>query len=402
MNKTVSIIFFVLMTLQTEIIFAQKEKDSSDRWLKIDSKLINHIVTVTDKNMKVVKGLLTGIKSDSLYLNNRNQIIALSLKNMISLSIESKSSNYFAMVTGVFSGMYLGTVLFLTSGDHPAIYLEYDEPGVLALYELLFATVGGGVGYLIDEGIKQDLETFYFEGDNDEVEKEINKLKNFVTGDSDNKKIKFSINFAQVGTRKSKLPENPNNYYNYFYDFRDIHSFNMLRNLSLTYSAFDNFDFGIAVNWFGEPTFSYYYYAYEQNQSTSSTISQEYEGKGVYLILKYSPLKNILPDTFEFFIGTGVGFGEVDFRLSRNKTISNYYQEPFSEETISETKNINKTLFSYLLTGELLIKLYPSLSLSLYGDYIYLPETMPAIPEFNLEKQNLGNLSYGLGIVFSF
>lgn len=402
MNKAVSVIFFVLITLQTEMILAQEKKDPSDKWLKIDGKLINHIITVTDKNMKVVKGLLTGIKGDSLYLNNRNQIVGLSLKSILSLSIESKSSNYFATVAGAFSGMYLGTVLFLTSGNHPAKYLEYDGPGVLALYELLFATVGGGVGYLIDQGIKKDLETFYFEGDNDEVEKEINKFKNFVAGESDYKKIKLSINFAQVETRKSELPENPNNYYNYFYDFRDTHSFNMIRNLSISYNAFDNFDFGIAVNWFGEPTFSYYGYTYEQNQSTSSTINQEYEGKGLYLVSKYLPFKNILPDIFEFSIGTGVGFGEVDFRLSRNKTISNYYQEPFSEETINETKNINKTLFSYLLTGELLVKLYPSLSLSLYGDYIHLPETMPAIPEFNLKERNLGNLSYGLGIVFSF
>lgn len=402
MNKAVSVIFFVLIALQTEMILAQEKKDPSDKWLKIDDKLINHIVTVTDKNMKVVKGLLTGIKGDSIYLNNRNQIVGLSLKSILSLSIESKSSNYFATVAGAFSGMYLGTVLFLTSGNHPAKYLEYDGPGVLALYELLFATVGGGVGYLIDQGIKQDLETFYFEGDNDEVEKEINKFKNFVAGESEYKKIKLSINFAQVETRKSELPENPNNYYNYFYDFRDIHSFNMIRNLSITYNAFDNFDFGIAVNWFGEPTFSYYRYTYEQNQSTSSTINQEYEGKGLYLVSKYLPFKNILPDIFEFSIGTGVGFGEVDFRLSRNKTISNYFQEPFSEETINETKNINKTLFGYLLTGELLVKLYPSLSLSLYGDYIHLPETMPAIPEFNLKERNLGNLSYGLGIVFSF
>lgn len=402
MNKAVSVIFFVLIALQTEMILAQEKKDPSDKWLKIDDKLINHIVTVTDKNMKVVKGLLTGIKGDSIYLNNRNQIVGLSLKSILSLSIESKSSNYFATVAGAFSGMYLGTVLFLTSGNHPAKYLEYDGPGVLALYELLFATVGGGVGYLIDQGIKQDLETFYFEGDNDEVEKEINKFKNFVAGESEYKKIKLSINFAQVETRKSELPENPNNYYNYFYDFRDIHSFNMIRNLSITYNAFDNFDFGIAVNWFGEPTFFYYRYTYEQNQSTSSTINQEYEGKGLYLVSKYLPFKNILPDIFEFSIGTGVGFGEVDFRLSRNKTISNYFQEPFSEETINETKNINKTLFGYLLTGELLVKLYPSLSLSLYGDYIHLPETMPAIPEFNLKERNLGNLSYGLGIVFSF
>lgn len=393
----------MFLTLKANFIVPQQNSVSSEEWLRIDDKLINHLVIATEKNTNVVRGLLSAVKGDSLYISNKNKITTLSLKDLISVTIVGKETSLFPTLIGAISGMYLGSILFLTADDQPGEYLEYEELGILALYELLFATVGGGIGYLIDQTFSQDQETFYFTGDNEKVEKEIMRFKSFLSGKYKTNKLKFTVNLAQVGTRLSQLPDQYNSgYYYYSYDYHDIHSFNMLRSLSLTYNIIEGIDLGIAVNWFGEPAFSYYSTSYQQNTVSSQTITQNFKGNGFYFIVKYNPLQNILSDNIVVNIGSGIGLGKIDFNLSNQKTFADYTQEPFTENVIDNSRIINKTSISYLATGELAFKIYPALNLSLYVDYVYLPEKMPAIPELKLDERNLGNFSYGLGIGFNF
>ena len=94
-----------------------------------------------------------------------------------------------------------------------------------------------------------------------------------------------------------------------------------------------------------------------------------------------------------------MGLGKVDYNF-KNETVTQIFESGpiiVTDETI-----IDEILFSSIITGELKYFIYPELSISIQADYIYLPEKIPAIPEFEMEERNLGNFSFGLGIGFNF
>jgi len=394
--------FFSLLIIQLSIlVYPQDKLPDSEKWIIIDKDLMYNIVIATDANQKINKGLLYGMKGDSIYLSVKNEMIRLNLRNLLTLSIEDRRTNNRGFVYGTIGGMYLGTLLFLTSQDQPAKYLEYEDTGVIALYELLFAAVGGGIGYLIDRSSGDQQEVFYFNRDGSGVEKEIKRLKDFLTNSSSSKKIKLNFHLSQVNTRYSEIQDISNNeyYWNGYYSFNyyyQTHNFNMLRKLSLTYDIFEKLEIGIALNWFGEPSFYYNKSDYTYDPVyTTSTISQDYDGLGYYLILNFKPLKNIISDNFDLLIGAGVGFGNIDYSFKSETITQNSESETI---VVNNDSRIDDVLFSSIIMCEIKYFIYPELSLSLQTDYIYLPENMPAIPEFGIEETRLGNFSIGLGI----
>ena len=259
------------------------------------------------------------------------------------------------------------------------------------------------IGYLIDRSSTGGQEVFYFNYDEEGISNEINKLKKFLTNDDSAKKFHLSIHLSQVNTRYSEIQDNSiNTYDGYYYPYGyAVHNFNLLRKLSSTYEFVNKLEIGIALSWFGEPSFymSTYEYRYDPYESTSTNVTQSYDGLGYYLLVNYKPLKNILSDNFDIILGCGIGFGKVDLNYRSETTTQNYPSEPVKQ--INETI-IDETLFSSLFSGEIKYYIYPELSLSLQADYVYLPEKMPAIPAFGYEERNLGNFSFGLGLGVNF
>ena len=408
MNYKFYYFYIILIICLSNLINAQDENLKTNQWVKIDKELIYSIVIATDINQQITKGLLYGMKGDSIYLSLKNEMIKLNIRDLITLSIEDRRTSNRGFVFGTIGGMYLGTLLFITSKDQPASYLEYndDEAGVFALYELLFATVGGGLGYLIDRSSGDKQEVFYFNQDEEGIDKEIKELENFLTNGSASKKMKMSFHLSQVNTRISEIQDKTNNsyYWNGYYNsnYYEIKNFNMLRNLSLTYEIFEKLEIGIALSWFGEPSFNDFKSDYRYDSiytSYTNTISQSYDGLGYYVIINYKPLRNIIPEYFDILIGAGVGLGKVDYNF-KNETVTQIFESGpiiVTDETI-----IDEILFSSIITGELKYFIYPELSISIQADYIYLPEKIPTIPEFEMEERNLGNFSFGLGIGFNF
>lgn len=395
----------LIVLLSTQILAQEKEKDS-EQWIKIDKDLIYNIVIATDINQKITKGLLYGMKGDSIYLTLNNKMIALYLNNLLSLSIENRRTSNLGFVSGAFSGMYIGSLIFLTSKNQSAKYLEYDGTLEIALYELLFVTVGGGIGYLIDRGSGDRQEVFYFTQDEEETENEIIRIKNFLSNCSTSKKIKVNFHLSQVNTRLSEIQNNSNNkyYWNGYYNsnYYEIHNFNMLRKLSLTYEVFEKLEVGIALTWFGEPSFYYYKSDYKYDSiyiSITNTISQSFDGLGYYFVINYKPLRNIIPDYFDLMVGAGAGFGKIDYNF-KNKTATQIPE--LGPIIVTDEKIIDKVLFSSIIMCEIKYFIYPELNLSLQADYIYLPEKMPAIPAFGFDERNLGNFSFGLGLGINF
>ena len=401
--------FFVILFIHlSTLAYSQDKSADNDQWIIIDKDLMYNIVIATDLNQKITKGLLYGMKGDTVYLSLKNETIKLNLRNLLTLSIEDRRTSNRGFVYGTIGGMYLGTLLFLTSKDQPARYLEYnyEKLGILALYELLFAAVGGGLGYLIDRNSGGEQEVFYFNQDEEGIDTEIKALENFLTNNSIPRKMKINFHFSQVNTRLSEIQDNTDdNYYlNGYYNsnYYQVHNFNMLRKLSLTYEVFEKLEIGFALNWFGEPLFSYkktdYYgtvYTY-----TSNNISQSFDGMGYYVVINYKPLRNLIPEYFDILVGAGAGIGIVDF-IYRSETVTKNYVSG-TTRVVNDESILDEVLFSSIIMCEIKYFIYPDLNLSIQADYIYLPEKMPAIPVFGIEERSLGNFSLGLGIGINF
>jgi len=401
--------FFVLLMMHlSTLAYSQENSPDNEQWIIIDKDLMYNIIIATDVNQKITKGLLYGMKGDTLYLSLKNEMIKLNLRDLLTLSIEDRRTSNRGFVYGTLGGMYFGTLLLLSSKDQPAKYLEYDdeEAGVLALYELLLAAVGGGLGYLIDRNSGDEQEIFYFNQDVDGVDKEIKILEDFLTNHPTSKKMKINFHFSQVNTRLSEIQDNTddNYYWNGYYNsnYYQLHNFNMLRKLSLTYEVFEKLEIGVALDWYGEPSFYYNKtdYIYDTLYTyTTNTISQSFDGMGYYVVVNYKPLRNIIPEYFDILIGAGAGIGKVDF-IHRAETVTENYES--GTRVVTDESIIDELLFSSIIMCEIKYFIYPDLNLSIQADYIYLPEKMPAIPVFGIEERNLGNFSFGLGIGFNF
>lgn len=385
--------FILLVFLLSKTIFSQEALDESEQWLKIDNDLMFSLVIVADKDQNVTKGLLYGIKGDSLYISTRYEMISLNFNNLQTVSIENRKGNYHATALGALSGMYFGTTLFLTAKEQPAKYLEYDEIVSLAFIELLFASIGGGVGYLIDISEGFDQEVFYFNQAENGIDSEIKKLIVFLTNSSESKKIKVNFHFSQVKTRLSEIQDNSDQV-SFSQNYQS--NFNMLRKISVTYEFFENLEIGLTFSWYGEPDFYLYKYGYPYR---TNNTSQSYDGMGYYVIANYKPLKNMLKDNFEIMFGAGIGVGKIDFNFKAVTVTHNYPPAPAFE--INEI-NINKIVFSFLLNAEIKYYIYSGLSVSIQADYIYIPGKMPAILEYELDERSLGNFSFGMGMGINF
>lgn len=390
------------------IMKAQDGKTTSMQWLKIDNELLYNIVIATDVNQKITKGLLYGMKGDSIYLTIKNEMIKLNVRGLLTLSIEDRRISNRGLVFGAIGGMYVGTILFLTSKEEPAKYLEYydDEIGVFALYEILFAGVGGSLGYLIDRSIGDQYKVFYFNQADEGIDNEIEKLEDFLTNNSKSKKMKINFHLSQVGTRISEIKDKSMiGYYSggYYGSYNNqLHSFNMLRKISLTYEVLDQLEVGFSISLFGEPSFDYFKSDSRYDTTyiyTTNTIRQSYEGSGYYIIVNYKPLRNIIPEYFDILLGVGMGLGKVSYNYVKETVTQISYNDPV---VVTKEAIIDEMLFSSIISGEMKFFLYPELSVSLQADYIYIPKEIPSIPEFEIEERSLGNFSFGIGVGFNF
>lgn len=372
----ISIIIFLIICVKHE---AQQIEDvtAAGKLITANPDLLYNIVTIVDSGGKLSRGFLIGLKRDSLIINRSDTRYAVSLKEVTNISIEIERSYYRGLALGGVLGIYIGNLALFRAENQNNNYYEDSGAVPVILWSLLWGFVGGGIGYLVDKASTEEFENFSF-ADPESWTEEYERLLMFIRGEKHEKLIHVSAQLAQVASTISKL-ENYNDFYNYY-----ITSFNMLRKLDLTYSFFKRVDLGGAISWFGEPSF--FYYGYDYHTDLAGSIEQEYNGIGYYIISSYSPLKYELPKTLSWRIGGGIGLGNIDYTLR-------YGNESYTDVII------NKSTFSGILFSNFDLNLYDGLSLGLAVDYVYIPETMPAIPELNIESSSFGN--FGLGFAFS-
>jgi hypothetical protein len=299
-----------------------------------------------------------------------------------------------SFTTGTFLGMYLGNLIFFQAEHQPTAYWSSGDEGGKVAASLLFAFIGGGIGYLVDLGLKKSDESFDLSGEGNHRMKEVDRLKKFLLSDETTKQVHVTVQFAQVGTRYSEIEELSNPSY---YPYDEVTSFNLLRKLQVTYSVLNSLDVGGAISWFGEPEARWNSNSYF-NEEQGYEGSQSYEGTGYYAVASFHPLKSVFSSSISWIIGVGIGLGNVNYEYI-NIVHTGTYPNRSSDSTIVK---INESMFSGLIFTEFDFYLFDELSLGLAIDYVYLPEEMEAIPELGIDKRSLGNFSIGATIGLHF
>ena len=357
---------------------------------------------VIDKNGNKSIGFLFGLKSDSLILIRKNEKYYYSLKDLLNIEIEYSRKNYKGVVIGSIAGVYLGNIIFFSADGQPTEYWDNEDAGVKAAASLIFAFVGGGIGYIIDiasEG-EQEIFSFSFNVNDTEWVQELQRLKEFLIGIEKENMVNINFSLSQVSTRFSEIEDNSSISQNYYYDsyYSGVTSFNLLRRIQVTYALLNCLDVGGSICWFGEPSFHSYLYNYFPNGTESINIAQKYEAVGYYASAVYYPLKSIFPKILAWSISGGIGIGNVNYSFEYLRTIENY-PNITEEET---TKTIDENVFSAIISTQLDLYIINELSLGFVVDYVYVPGEMPAIPNTDISESSLSNFSFGAALGFHF
>ncbi len=385
----------VILSLSLFITFCgpgySQESSTNSIYVKdlefIDKDLLYSLVILQEKNGEFSTGFLIGLRSDTLVIHSKDQNRAIAINDLISISIETKGKGGMRGVAiGGILGTYVFFLAFMQAESEPFAYWQNDSPGGQAILSLLGTLLGGAVGYAIDLSTGESTEIFNFSGDDVNRSEELQRLKEFLTGNKSPSKIHMNFQLAQVSTR---LSESENNINDYYYSYRNVTSFNLLRRIQLTYSIFDELEIGGAVCWFGEPSLNWY--SYFNNTQEGSSGYQTYEGTGFYAMAVYNPFYSIFPATISWKVGVGIGIGNVGYEFSE------YYTQ--GDTTIA---SIKRSLFSAVLYSQFDLYIYDSFSIGFVADYVYLPEDIPGIPDLDISSRNLGNFSFGftLGLHF--
>jgi len=401
--NTKMILFVVLICcIAMNNIYSQVNNINNDSWIKIDDGLLYNLVIVQDNNGTTEKGSLSGMNGDSLYLNqNSRQKKVIDLNKIKSLVVYDGRLSPDAILYGIFAGMYAGNLAFYTDKNLNEKYITYSELNGLALVNLLFITVGGSIGYLIDQSLGREKKVFYFSENSGDRESEIKSLKKFLSEDKSKGNFHINIDMSQVFTRISSLGENyQDNIYNN-YSNNDVHSFNLLRKISLTYMFFENLELGGTICWFGEPNLNYYnYYSQDYYSYKTVKIDETYKAVGYFLIANYYPMNKVLPPNIEFSLGGGLGISYINFS---DHFSSDEYSYPTTNTTIENYNNISENKISLIFMSRMNFHIFSAFYLSLQGDYVLVTgKKVPSVPDLSLNERNFGNLSIGLGLGLNF
>ena len=387
----VGIVFFLFLGMTINAQELSEGIGESGQLITANSDILYNMVIVMDKKGNISRGFLVGLKSDTLVINRDQENYNYPLKRLVNVSSEIETSNYKGLLLGGVLGIYLGNLAILKAENQSSAYMEESSTGQILLWSLLCGVAGGGIGYLIEKSSSDNKEIFVFLDDPYSWADEFERLKKFIRGDRHRKLYHITVQLSQVSSRYSDLDIASERYYYY-----NLTSFNLLRKLDITYSAASKLNLGASICWFGGPSFEIW--NYNTMFDFEGNVKQNYDGVGYYIVASYEPLKNVFSKTVSWKIGLGLGSGKIDYLLVVSK--ENFTGEGYITES-NETK-IKKNSFSSLLYTNLDFYLYDGLSIGLAADYVYLPETMPAIPELNLESKSFGNFSIGLAFSLHF
>jgi hypothetical protein len=360
-----------------------------DEFTQFKSPYLLDPVIVVEKTGNLSRGLFLEIANDSLKILSDSKQRLISLGDIKFVKIDAKVSNRQNTVGFALVGAFLGQIMLPRPDGQADRYVEDNGLWAHFLTGALGALAGGLVGYGVDisnsnDPLEFDLERY--------GEKE--RMKKVVLSQADESKIHFYYEMAKVFTRSDRNGLNSFSTYDYY---RNVSTINMFRSIKLTYSATDRIEAGLAIYSAAEPNFGYYSYMNVTSSNTQYSMTNK-----VYSYFAMAAYDFFTPDpnrSISLKCGLGIGYAKIDYQLRATETI---YINGIYTNTILD-RNINKTTFSGLASLECRIYPVDKVSLSLIGDYVYIPENTPsvAIP-IDEGNKSFGNFSVGISLGIHF
>lgn len=366
--------------------------------------LLYNKTVVFRRNQSALAGFFVGVNGDTLLLLAQGRQEKVPRQDIARLTLEIEKKPARLGLHGVLLGSYLGNHIFYTAENQPMAYIssgyyEGDELFSVLLVNVIFAGVGGGVGYLA--GLSQsDEKLFDFTGSASKQQATWQRFNRYLLEKKTARKVHLVVQaghvYTQISRRYRTAFEEANVVFDRFGFSRSESAthFNLLRKAQLTFSATGKADFGIAVFGLGEPvlqgytTLPAFYSAY---------LQQSFNAKGYYVIGAYQPFQIGVKKRKIFHIGIGIGRAEIDFKLKAQ------LYGPLGFREVEH--GLAKTLFSSVIFAGLDFYLADDLSLGLSADHVFMPaQKLPALPELNIptQKLRLGNSSLGLTLGLHF
>ena len=354
----------------------------------------------------IIAGLFSGIEEDFLVVRTGGQNKKIPFNSLAKISIEREKQEGWNPIHGIILGTYLGNLIFNRAKNQPLIYREEFECARGIFFQnIIFASVGGAIGYLSDLVVGRDEKNFDFTRDDRKRLKEWENFKRYIYRVHSPKRFHISIQGGQVFPNVSQgyidTLENSDFYVrryqtNYINGgmVKPASTFNLLRKVQFCVSVKPKVDVGLAFISAGEPSIN------GERWKTRSQVNQSLDTKGIYAVGIYKPFLEKMPKGLSWHLGVGAGAAKVDFTLEHltNEGYPTYYQ-------IVKTHNISNIRFSAVFFTELNLQIYKILSLGFIADYVFVPsETVPGMSEINLPEQklSLGNGSIGFSLSLHF
>jgi hypothetical protein len=354
-----------------------------------------------------LSGLLVGVKNDNLILRISGRDEEIPLDNLARVTIETERKRTHYGAYGMLLGAYLGNLISFRAKNQPTAYMQDMEDATLGLvlWNLIFASAGGGLGYLASSIFEKGEKVFDFTGNGKERQSEWEKLKRFIIGFAlPSKKVHLTVQagyvFTRVSSQYKNIFKNAGYYvssYSYLFEehAEEANDFNFLRKFQLTISPISTAEIGFAIYWLGEPSTQ----GDKWPTGFRASVAQSLHTIGYYAIAIYKPFLKQMPNSIVWNAGIGVGAAKVNFSL---KSYLDFW-EPYFEERSEH--NISKYSFSSVIFTELNLYLHESMSLGFTADYAFIPsEQVPEILSAGIPAQEIrlgnGNIGFTLGLHF--
>ncbi len=348
-----------------------------------------------------VAGELLDLGGDSIFVLSRGMRRAVAFDEIVRITLPGRERASSIGLHGFLIGTWAIPLAMMTR-DAPGSYADIyrDDSSPLLITALLSGAATGFVAYLIGKSVERDEEPFTLNVDEAARRKELRRLERYVRPDRSPPMLHFTVQVAEVHPVETKRTERilrdagyvPRMEFGPWEGYADS-PLTLFRKAQVSCTVLPGLSLGIAYMNLTEPE------SHESNGAYAGELIHQlyldHQADAWYAVAEYEPLHTELSSPFSMLCGAGIGRASLRGRLTT--TITSTINASYVSET--HVRSLDSGLFSAMLFTDFRVYLYPSLSLGLRGEYIYLPSfSTTAVEGFSVRGADFDFSSWSWGI----
>ncbi len=364
------------------------------------------------KNAKPISGFFIDMLQDSLVLQSRGNITTIPFTDAIRMMLPGRKVSGRTAVYGMFLGAYILDLLVWTSESRPGMYADMstDETSDFISSNFGYAAMGGCLGYLLGLMGDSNEESFTFTGHDRWRRMEEERFRQYVKESKTDASVNFTIQVSNVKPQETERARRifsdegfttEASGYSWASNSRwssERSPISLFRKGQVTFGIKPGFTVGAAFMNLTEPRYADGSYSdgfYSSVGDTIGSLEITSELTAWYAVGTYAPMHKKWTGSFEWLIGAGLGMVDNSSEAVVRVTRQRY---PF-EEVSREEQSLPGSLLSVMVFTDLRAYLYPSLSIALTAEYVYVdPITLEPMENFVTKETQLrfSSMSWGL------